>query len=746
MRYEFSSKPAGARWIFLICLGLAVATVAVYWRVGGYGFQHYDDVDIFFKNIFVRQGLTWNSIIWGANTCYYEYWHPLMWWSHMLDCQLFGLNAGAHHLVNLGFHVANTLMVFLIFRQMTGMVWRSAVVAALFGLHPLHVESVAWLAERKDLLSTFFWLLSVWAYVRYVQESKGVGARLPGPRAKTYYWLALVMFLLGLLSKPMVVTLPFVLLLLDYWPLHRIGEFGARSADLKTTKKAETLRVLVWEKWPFFGLTAVFCFITWYSVKLGKTFPTLMVAPPSVRLVNIPVAYVLYIWKTIYPHNLAVLYPMPDHVPWWQVAGATLILAGISWAAVRARRAKYLFFGWFVFLGILVPTIGIVQVGGQAMADRYMYVPLIGLFAAAVWGVADMSRHWSHRTIILSGVTVLALAVCAALSCIQVQYWRDDISLWRHCLDAGYESMIAHHDLGRDLIDAGNADKGLEEYEAALKLDPEGTYGNLGVGAAMIAANRPREATNYIAKALRVDPGDAVAHGDMGVALINLKDYEGAIAQISQEIQMDPSIPSARANLGQAYSAEGKSDLAIGCFMTAVKLDPTYAAGYYYLGKEYLKQGAIDEATSNLEKAAELDPQALEIHLQLADVYTRRHENAKAAAKYHEIVRLNPNVPEALNNYAWLLATSPDLGVRNGAEAVKLAESACKQTSWQKTLFIGTLAAAYAEAGDFEKAVQTAQKACDSASAHGEKELLQANQNLMAQYKDRHAVHEQNTN
>ena len=260
----------GARKTFLICLGLIVATVAAYWGVGSFGFLNYDDIYIFSTNPYVRNGLAWNSIVWGATTCYYEYWHPLMWWSHMLDCQLFGMNAGAHHLVNLAFHVSNTLLVFAVFRRMTGVVLRSAVVAALFGLHPLHVESVAWLAERKDLLSTLFWLLSVWAYVRYVQEAQGAGASPRSSKSKTFYGISLTCFLLGLLSKPMVVTLPFVLLLLDYWPLGRIADVGYGLSDLKGGKRRDEAVQLLDEKRPFFALALLFCFTTWAQRQTGK--------------------------------------------------------------------------------------------------------------------------------------------------------------------------------------------------------------------------------------------------------------------------------------------------------------------------------------------------------------------------------------------------------------------------------------------------------------------------------------------
>ena len=366
MNPGFPKGPGGPRQTLLICLGLALATVSVYCRVGSFEFLDYDDFCIFFQNSIVRGGLTWQGIIWGATTTYYEYWHPLMWWSHMLDCQLFGLNAGAHHLVNLAFHVANTLLVFAVFRRMTGMVWRSAVVAALFALHPLHVESVAWLAERKDLLSAFFWLLCVWAYALYVEKLK-----IQSPKSRWFYALALLMFLLGLLSKPMVVMLPFVLLLLDYWPLNRVREFGTRSADSAAQNEGEPLAKLVWEKWPFFALMVLFCFITWYTVNLGNHIQSSELFPLSARLRNLPVSYALYVWKTIWPTHLAVFYPMQFYVPLRQVGGAVFDLAVISWLIyARARSAPYLVFGWLMFLGVLLPTTGIISVGVQAMADR----------------------------------------------------------------------------------------------------------------------------------------------------------------------------------------------------------------------------------------------------------------------------------------------------------------------------------------------------------------------------------------
>jgi tetratricopeptide (TPR) repeat protein len=734
-------KPGSARQTFLICLGLAAATVAVYWRVGTFAFLDYDDPSIFFLNGFVHDGLAWKSVVWGATTSYYEYWHPLMWWSHMLDCQLFGMNAGLHHLVSLAFHVANTLLVFALFRRMTGMVWRSAMVAALFGLHPLHVESVAWLAERKDLLSTFFALLSMWAYAGYVERAK-----VQNPRSKACYALALFMFLLGLLSKPMVVTLPFVLVLLDYWPLNRIEDLRVRILDFGKRGGKNTLGRMVWEKWPFFGLTAMFCFITWYSVKAGNHLPSVKAGSEDVHWPNIPVAYVRYLWKTIYPCNLAVLYPMPDHIPVWQVMGAMAALLGITWLVMRARESRFLFFGWFLFLGVLVPTIGVVRVGAQAMADRYMYESATGLFVAAVWGVAELSKRWRYRTALLSGLGGIAVAACAAVCWIQVQYWYDSVSLWKHCLAAGYESVIAHHDLGRALIDAGEPGKGLDEYEAALKMDPDDPYANQGYGTALLAAGRLNEATNYLAKALQVDPGNASVHGDMGMAMMGLTNYDEAMAQIWEEIRLEQNPAAAYAKMGKIYSAQGKSDDAENWYLKALQQNSAYGPAYYYLGVEYAQRGKLDEAATNLVRATELSPAALSFRIRLAQVYDQQGKIAEAISAYHAALRLNPHAPETMNNLAWILATTPDPTLQNGAEAVKLGLQACELTHWDMTLFIGTLAAAYAAAGDFDKAVETAQKACDVATAHGEKELLQANQNLMAQYKNRQPFRQKSGN
>jgi tetratricopeptide (TPR) repeat protein len=713
----------------LICLGLIAAVVAAYWRVGSFGFLNYDDIYIFSTNPYVRNGLAWDSIVWGATTCYYEYWHPLMWWSHMMDCQLFGMNAGAHHLVNLAFHVTNTVLVFAVFRRMTGKVWRSAVVAALFGLHPLHVESVAWLSERKDLLSSFFWLLSVWAYVRYVE-----GVRAQSPKARVAFRMSLLFFVLGLLSKPMVVTLPFVLLLLDYWPLGRMPDFRSRISDFKAGKTKDAVLSLLDEKRPFFALMVLFCCTTWYSVKLGNKFPTLMVAPRSVRLENIPVAYVRYLWKTVFPRDLAVLYPMPAQLPWWQPAAALVLLIFISWVAARAYRARYLFFGWFMFLGVLAPTIGIVQVGAQALADRYTYLPSIGLFAGMVWAVAEAWERFRWRPFILGTVTTMILGACGWLSFVQTQYWHDSTALWTHCIAAGSESIVADQDLGMAYFDAGENDKALERLQAALRFDPNNPVVNLSYGEALLRAGQPKEATNHLAITLQSNPQSGEAHQYFGNALLALGDKEGAVAELGEAIRWSP-VASAYTDMGRALSAQGNSDEALKYYTIAVNMAPEDAAAHFYRGMENLKRGLPEQAEADLEKAVELNPGQVSFHVKLAEVYSQEHRTDRAIPEYRKALELDPKNIEALNNLAWILATTPEARFRNGAEAVELAQRACEQTSWQQTVYVGTLAAAHAEAGDFDKAAQMSQKACELASAHGEKDLLQANQALLEQFK-----------
>jgi Tfp pilus assembly protein PilF len=648
-----------------------------------------------------------------------------MWWSHMLDFALFGPRPGWHHLVNVLFHAADTLLLFALLLRMTGRLWRSALVAALFALHPLHVESVAWLAERKDLLCALFWLLSVGAYVEYARE----GSRRKRQRC---YALALGFFALGLMSKPMVVTLPLVLLLLDFWPLQRFS--GPRVPA-----------GLIREKWPFLALTLVSCVVTFLTVRSGNHIASSEAIPWSLRLANVPVAYVRYLGKVVWPSPLVVLYPMPGHWPAWQVIGATLVILLLTWAVLLgARWAGYLVFGWFMFLGTLVPTIGLVSVGSQSIADRYMYLPSIGLFTAVVWLVAEVTRRWSNRAVILGGAAVASLLALGIAARVQVHYWRDTETLWRHCLAAGAESVMAHYSLGRELMNSGRVDEAMTEFQNGLPLDAGHVDAMMDLGVAFAHRGQLGMATNWLARAVRVAPGYSKARVNLALALLQAGDAAGAERQCTEAIRLDAANAGAWSSLGIAVGAQGRSDEAMEDYAKALVLDPDFAEARLYLGREWLARARYGDAVSNLDAAARLIPAMPEAHLLLARALAGSRQTGRAIAEFRATLGLNPNQPEALNQLAWILATAADPGLRNGAEAVQMAERACSATSLQQPVYLDTLAAAYAEEGNFDQAARAVQRAGELAGLRGETNLLQINRVLTERVQARQPYHEPN--
>ena len=678
-----------------IGLLLASATALVYGQVADFDFTSFDDGSIIYDNPNVRGGLTLHGVLWALSTSYFDFWHPLTWWSHMLDCTLFGLDPGRHHLVNLGFHVANTLLLFRVLRQITGAWKRSAMVAALFALHPLHVESVAWVSERKDVLSTFFFLLTLGAYARYVEKSEG--QRL---KAKVFYWLALGFFALGLMSKPMLVTLPFVLLLLDYWPLERFTIHGSRHTPSLHHSITPQLRLLL-EKLPFFGLAAMSCAVTYLGMQGGQHLRSAAQVPWDLRLANVPVSYVRYLGKLVWPADLAALYPMPAHWGFWPVGGSVVLLLLITlFVAGRARSAPWLLTGWLMFLGTLVPVIGLVPNGFQSIADRYTYIPSIGLFVAGVWAVAEFSVRWKFRAFLLPGAAVLALLVCGSLTWRQAGCWRNSLTLWTHCVAATRDNILARVSLGNALQQAGQINEAMEQYREVLRLDPNQEHANLDLGVALAMTGQLQEAANCFARALRNRPDWSGAHLNLGRALFELGDFSGALTHYAEAVRLDSNAVVPFTSLAGVLSARGKSDEAVRYYLEALRFNPADAEAHYRLGLEWLQRGRMDEAMASLREAVRLDPESL----------------------------------LALNNLAWILATHPEARFRNGPEAVQLAERACELTSYQQTVFVGTLAAACAEAGRFDDAVATAQKACALALGRGEPGLLQKNRELLALY------------
>jgi tetratricopeptide (TPR) repeat protein len=490
---------------FLICLALVLATFLAYRQVRNNDFIDFDDTLYVTENKNIQNGLTPDAIKWAFTTTQAYNWHPVTWLSHLLDCRLFGLNPAGHHLTGLFFHVANALLLFLVLLQMTGTLWRSAFVAALFALHPLHVESVAWVSERKDVLSTFLWLLTMWFYVRYTRR----------PKFTTYLPIMLTLAL-GLMAKQMLVTLPFALLLLDYWPLNRFTRRPEQHKKKSASAENSFSRCLL-EKLPLLALSFVASAIVLYVQTKAALVRSTQQFPVDYRLENALLAYVKYIVKMFYPVNLGILYPHPMTNPSLrQVVAAGLLLLCITIAVFRfSQNRRWLIVGWLWFLGTLVPVIGLVQVGLQAMADRYTYVPLIGLFLIIAWGAADLTETLRYRAVILAASAVVILSFLSALTYQQVSYWKDSVTLYEHTAAVTKDNNIMHVNLGQLLFPQGEADRAIYHWKEAVRIKPDQTpiHKNL----AIVLAHRGDidQAIYHYRQVLKYRPGDKAAYDDM---------------------------------------------------------------------------------------------------------------------------------------------------------------------------------------------------------------------------------------
>lgn len=639
---------------------LSVLVMAIYWQTTGFGFINLDDNLYVYNNPAVMSGLNWNTVKWAFTAFFSANWHPLTWLSHMLDVRMFGGNPGGHHAVNIVFHLINSVLAFVVFRKMTGCFWKSAIVAALFAVHPAHVESVAWISERKDVLSTLFWLLTMLAYLRFasIREEekgrKGDGATESVKDSETEkkgdegesesspspfllfspsYLLVLVLFALGLMAKPMLVTLPFVLLLMDFWSLERL-------------KTLRDLPALLIEKIPLFVLSAVSSYITILAQRSSGAVESLEFLPLGTRFLNALVAYAKYIVMMVYPANLAVWYPYERDFPIWQIGGAVVLLLGITAFCVRQiRDRKYLLMGWLWFLGTLVPVIGIVQVGSQSMADRYTYVPYFGLFIMLAWGIGDLLK--SKKAFF--AVFAVAVVVFSGLSLRQTAFWKNNETLYRRTLAVTKDNFLISHNLCYTLILENRLDEAEPLCRASLDIKPEffEAYNTLGIlqlkraqyaeaeqsfktvlekmpnfslayanlSVAQSLQKKPDEAEANLEKAVRMNDGKVSnevwinALNNLAIAFSEQQKYEKAAENLTRILIIDQNNAAARANLALTLYHLKRYDEAQKLVETAIQLNPNEAAGYNIYGMILLEQNRRTEAVGLFEKALQLNPE-----------------------------------------------------------------------------------------------------------------------------------------
>ncbi len=676
----------------LVGLILAGITLLVYWPVVGHGFVNYDDGDYFASNWHVLEGVTPDGLRWAFGTGFAANWHPLTWISLMLDADIFGSGATGPHFVNLILHLANTVLLFTLLRRMTGALWPSAIVGGLFALHPLHVESVAWISERKDVLSTFFGLLALCAYEAYAHHPRSPQARkgamekqspldhnadtagasraifasfaraFSRSRRRWFYLLALLLFALALMSKPMLVTLPFVMLLLDYWPLRRMpapsaGEFGVR------------LRRLVWEKIPFLALSAACCAVTLAVQASGGAVRSLAALPVTARLENALVSYIRYIGKVLWPENLAVLYPHPGHWPPGQVVlAATLLAAGCLLALWMARGFPFFVTGWLCFLGTLVPVIGLVQVGVQSMADRYMYLPIVGLLIPVVWGAKEVLAHYPLPKAVPVIATALILFACAARTRDQLAYWRGGEELFSHAISVTEHNDLAsgylENNLGNNLYRRGQVDEAIEHYRRAVRLFPEYPLAHNNLGIALMAAGDSEAAMEEYAEALRREPGYANAHLNLADAMAAKGRNEQAIRHYRKALEIEPHSAAALNNLAAILMRQGSLAEAIECYRKAVRFRPDFVGGRDNLAAALVKDGKVGDAMTVLTQALKENPGDSRAHYLLGTALALQGRTNDALSQFYEVARLKPDFPGVREQITAL--RGPELKARAG--------------------------------------------------------------------------------
>jgi len=647
---DAAPAPSRSRILAISAL-LAVVTAAVYASVRAHGFLFFDDATYLVENGMVRGGLTWRGVQWALTASYAGNWHPLTWVSHMTDVQLFGMDAGWHHLVNLALHIASTVLLFRVLTHMTGQRAASAFVAALFALHPLHVESVAWIAERKDVLSTFWWVLALTAYVSFVRQ----------PRAWRY-GAVMVCFALALMSKPMVVTLPFVLLLLDVWPLGRWRGAGGHS----------DARALVKEKGWLFLMAAGSAIVTFIVQQHAGAVQSLGRVPMLTRAAAVPVAYLHYLFTTIWPIHLAPLYPYPASIPLWESLGALAVLVAVSVLALRSfRQRPYVFVGWCWFLGTLVPVNGVVQIGSPLYSDRYMYVPAIGLFLIAVWLAREWAATrpaWTRPVVMAGAAVVIGLAI---LSYRQVQYWQDNVTLWEHTVAVTGPNYRGQTNLGFALAGAGDKTGALDAYHEALRINPSYPNAHNYLGLVLAEMGRNEEAAAEYEEALRLLPRFAEASNNLGLTRVDQGQFDRAQQAFAAALQVNPSFVQARNNLAITYARQGDYARAIAEFEEVVRQTPSSPEAEMNLASALAEAGRKQEALAHYDRAVRTGGDPVKVHQAWGGVLMDLGNMPEAASHFQIVLGIRPRFAPALHDLGRALASSGRLS--DGLQALQAA-------------------------------------------------------------------------
>jgi tetratricopeptide (TPR) repeat protein len=718
-----ASKGHRPRFLILyLCVGLALVTAVAFFPALKNNFVNFDDNTYVYENPKVAAGLTRRGITWAFTHFHSSNWHPLTWLSHMLDCQLYGLNAGGHHFTSVLLHAVVAILLFIVLQEMTGAVWRSVFVAAVFAIHPLRVESVAWISERKDILSGLFFVLTLAAYVKH--------ARAP---SLGRYLVVVLLYAFGLMCKPMLVSLPLVLLLLDYWPLRRF------------TEPSSTRRLFI-EKLPLIGLAAMSCLVTLFAQRLTAVSTNHI--PLAWRVGNAAVACMIYIVQMVWPLHLAPFYPHPadgqfapgviNQLPAWQIVLAIVAIIGISIAAVLRRRERpYAFTGWFWYLVMLGPVIGIVQVGVQAHADRYTYLPQIGLYVLVSWSVAHLIVSWRASRIILTAAAAILLMGLTWIARAQVRYWHDSETLWKHSLAVTEDNDFPHYGLGDVYFARGELDKAIAEFRLALDLRPNSPYAHNDIGLVLTKMGRPDEAVDHFNAAIRILPILPTAHYNLGNALLQKGQTSGAIKEFEQQLALQPDDAAAHCDLATALVHQGQFGQAIAQYQKAIELRPDYADAYYNLGNCYLQQGDPEKAIKQYEQALKLSPRLVEARNNLATILSQKGEIERAISEWEEAIRVQPDNIDALNNLTWVLAMPRDGGSGNGAKALSLAHSLQELAGNNNPKTLRTIAAAYAANDKFAEALEAAERGARLARERGDSALAEALEGDLSIYRMR---------